>query len=105
MSDTLYDAPGVALAQGLLDHLNIKRAHLMGGCMGCCPVVAFAVAWPEAVASIITLARRREHAAYVCTGNLDHLALLHRDPEFRRVYDGADLVLADGMPVVSRTWI
>jgi pimeloyl-ACP methyl ester carboxylesterase len=43
----------VAQGKGLLDHLNIKRAHLMGGCMGCCPVVAFAVAYPEATASMI----------------------------------------------------
>src|SRR5262249_29961593 len=25
-----------AQGKGLLDHLNIKRAYLMGGCMGCC---------------------------------------------------------------------
>src|SRR5205823_11799065 len=39
--------------KGLLDHLNIKRAHLMGGCMGVCPVVAFGVAHPEMVLSMI----------------------------------------------------
>jgi N-acetylglucosaminyldiphosphoundecaprenol N-acetyl-beta-D-mannosaminyltransferase len=38
--------------------------------------------------------------AYVCTGNLDHLVMLDRDEEFRRIYEQADLVLADGMPVV-----
>jgi pimeloyl-ACP methyl ester carboxylesterase len=38
---------------GLLDHLGIERAHLMGGCMGCCPVAAFAVARPERVLSTI----------------------------------------------------
>src|SRR2546425_11892166 len=43
----------VAQGKGLLDHLNIKRAHLMGGCMGCCPVVAFGVAYPEATISMI----------------------------------------------------
>ena len=43
----------VAQGKGLLDHLNIKRAHLMGGCMGCCPVVAFGVAYPAAVLSMI----------------------------------------------------
>src|SRR5206468_1752924 len=37
----------VAQGKGLLDHLDIKRAHLMGGCMGCCPVMAFGVAHPE----------------------------------------------------------
>jgi pimeloyl-ACP methyl ester carboxylesterase len=43
----------VAQGKGLLDHLNIKRAHLMGGCMGCSPVVAFGVAHPEAVLSMV----------------------------------------------------
>ena len=43
----------VAQGKGLLDHLNIKRAHLMGGCMGCCPVLAFGVAHPEAVLSMV----------------------------------------------------
>ena len=43
----------VAQGKGLLEHLQIARAHLMGGCMGCAPVVAFAVAHPETVASMI----------------------------------------------------
>ncbi len=43
----------VAQGKGLLDHLNIRRAHLMGGCMGCSPVVAFGVAHPEAVLSMV----------------------------------------------------
>ena len=43
----------VAQGKGLLDHLKIERAHLMGGCMGCCPVVALAVAYPQAVLSMI----------------------------------------------------
>lgn len=42
-----------AQGKGLLDHLNIQRAHLMGGCMGCCPVVAFGVAYPEATLSMV----------------------------------------------------
>src|SRR5262249_48967531 len=30
-----------------------ERAHLMGGCMGCCPVTAFAVMYPRAVLSMV----------------------------------------------------
>jgi pimeloyl-ACP methyl ester carboxylesterase len=68
----------VAQGKGLLDHLRIKRAHLMGGCMGCCPVVAFGVAYPEMVLSmtlfwpvggakyrISTHKRFADHLAYV----------------------------------------
>jgi len=43
----------VAQGKGLLDHLGIAQAHLMGGCMGCCPVAAFAVAHPEATLSLV----------------------------------------------------
>jgi pimeloyl-ACP methyl ester carboxylesterase len=43
----------VVQAKGLLDHLKVDRAHLMGGCMGCSPVAAFAVAYPGATKSMI----------------------------------------------------
>jgi pimeloyl-ACP methyl ester carboxylesterase len=43
----------VAQGKGLLDHLGIERAHLMGGCLGCSSVLAFAVAYPQAVASMV----------------------------------------------------
>jgi pimeloyl-ACP methyl ester carboxylesterase len=43
----------VAQGRGLLDHLGIERAHLMGGCMGCSPVTAFGVAHPEMTLSMI----------------------------------------------------
>jgi pimeloyl-ACP methyl ester carboxylesterase len=43
----------VAQGRGLLEHLGIDKAHLLGGCMGCCPVTAFAVQHPEAVQSMI----------------------------------------------------
>ena len=68
----------VAQGKGLLDHLNIKRAHIMGGCMGCCPVAAFGVAHPEMVLTMIlywpvggaryrinTHKRFADHLAYV----------------------------------------
>jgi pimeloyl-ACP methyl ester carboxylesterase len=43
----------VRQAAGLLDHLNISGAHLLGGCMGCCPVAAFAVAHPDRCLSMV----------------------------------------------------
>jgi pimeloyl-ACP methyl ester carboxylesterase len=43
----------VAQGKGLLDHLKIERAHVMGGCMGCAAVAAFAVSHPRAVLSMV----------------------------------------------------
>jgi pimeloyl-ACP methyl ester carboxylesterase len=43
----------VAQGKGLLEHLGIERAHIMGGCMGCCPVAAFGVMYPKTVLSMI----------------------------------------------------
>lgn len=43
----------VRQGSGLLDHLGIDRAHLIGGCMGCCPVAAFATRHPGRVLSMV----------------------------------------------------
>lgn len=37
----------------LLEHLDIEAAHLLGGCMGVCPVIAFGVKYPESVLSMV----------------------------------------------------
>jgi len=79
----------VAQGKGLLEHLNIERAHLMGGCMGCCPAIAFGVAHPHAVLSMILYwpvggaryrinahARFAEHLAFVQQNGLDAVVAL-----------------------------
>jgi pimeloyl-ACP methyl ester carboxylesterase len=43
----------VTQGKGLLDHLGIARAFIMGGCMGCSPVAAFAVAHSPMVLGMI----------------------------------------------------
>ena len=58
------------------------------------------VTMTEAVERIVQMARKTDRPRYVCTANLDHLALCEKDAEFREIYRRADLVLADGMPVV-----
>jgi pimeloyl-ACP methyl ester carboxylesterase len=42
-----------AQGRGLLEHLKIARAHLMGGCMGCSPVLHLAVTSPEIALSLV----------------------------------------------------
>ncbi len=75
--------------RGLLEHLNIERAHLLGGCMGCCVVMAFGVAYPDAMLSMVLYwpvggARYRinshqrfaEHLAYVQQHGLEAVVSL-----------------------------
>jgi pimeloyl-ACP methyl ester carboxylesterase len=79
----------VAQGKGLLDHLSIARAHIMGGCMGCCPVTAFAVAYPQATLSMVLYwpvggakyrisshQRFAEHLAFVQQHGLDAVVAL-----------------------------
>ncbi|MBS2011586.1 MAG: WecB/TagA/CpsF family glycosyltransferase [Deltaproteobacteria bacterium] len=58
------------------------------------------VTMTEATARVVELAKMRDRPRYVCTGNLDHLAIAATDHEFRDAYLNADLVVADGAPVV-----
>jgi pimeloyl-ACP methyl ester carboxylesterase len=74
---------------GLLEHLKLDRAHIMGGCMGCCPAVAFGVAHPEATLSLLLYwpvggakyringhLRFAEHLAYVKQHGLGQVVTL-----------------------------
>lgn len=58
------------------------------------------VTMSEATARIVELAKMRDRPRFVCTGNLDHLAIAAEDAEFKAAYEAADLVVADGAPVV-----
>ncbi|MCL2581854.1 MAG: alpha/beta hydrolase [Streptosporangiales bacterium] len=42
-----------AQGKGLLDHLGIDRAHLMGGCVGCSAAAVLAARWPDTAASMV----------------------------------------------------
>jgi pimeloyl-ACP methyl ester carboxylesterase len=81
----------VAQGKGLLDHLGIQRAHLMGGCLGCSSVLAFAVAYPDAVSSTVlywpaggvkyrqnTQQRFATHLSFVAERGLAEVAALAR---------------------------
>jgi pimeloyl-ACP methyl ester carboxylesterase len=83
----------VVQGKGLLEHLGFKRAHIMGGCMGCCPVAAFGVMHPEMVQSMILYwpvggakyrlsshQRFAEHLGFVQQNGLDAVvALIAKD--------------------------
>jgi pimeloyl-ACP methyl ester carboxylesterase len=69
-----------AQGRGLLDHLEIGQAHLMGGCAGCSIVVGFAVSRPERVSSMVLYSpaggaryRMKQHARFV-----QHLAYVEQ---------------------------
>ena len=40
-------------AKGLLDHLKISEAYVLGGCMGCSVALAFATRYPQATRALI----------------------------------------------------
>ena len=44
----------------------------------------------------------RKNPSYVVTPNVDHIVKLEEDKEFQEVYENADLILTDGMPLI---WI
>ncbi|SOD94730.1 alpha/beta fold hydrolase [Blastococcus haudaquaticus] len=84
----------VAQAVGLLDHLGVASAHLMGGCVGCSTAAAVAVASPERVASMVLYspaggvkyrmkqhARFGRHLSFVEERGLDAVVELVRDTE------------------------
>jgi len=81
----------VAQGAGLLDHLGIERAHLIGACVGCSTAAAFAVAHPARTDRMVLyspaggpryrmtqLARFGAHAAYVAVAGLGAVVELAR---------------------------
>jgi pimeloyl-ACP methyl ester carboxylesterase len=79
----------VAQAIGLLDHLGVERAHLMGGCVGCSSAAALAVSHQQRVSSMVLYspaggpryrltqqARFAQHLAFVAERGLDQVVAL-----------------------------
>ena len=79
----------VAQGKGLLDHLKIERAHIMGGCMGCSAAAAFGVIHPRTTLSLVLFwpvggakyrlsshQRFAEHLAFVHQHGLDAVVAL-----------------------------
>ncbi len=82
----------VAQAMGLLDHLGIEKAHIMGGCMGCSVAMAVATQFPERVDKMVLFwpvggARYRmtghqrfaEHLAFVQQNGLEAVVALAKE--------------------------
>ncbi len=83
-----------AQGRGLLTHLGIERAHLIGGCVGCSIATTFAVAYPDAVSSMVLYspaggpryrmgqhARFGRHLAYVVEHGLAGVVELARQTD------------------------
>lgn len=81
----------VAQGVGLLDRLGIDSAYLMGGCVGCSSVLAFAVTHPDRVRGMVLFSpaggvryrlkqheRFTEHAAFVASNGLGAVVSLAR---------------------------
>ncbi len=102
----------VEQGKGLLDHLSIDSAHLLGGCMGCCPVAAFAATYPERVRSLVLYwpvggaafrirghSRFAEHLAFVDAAGLAGVVELSRQSE---AGFGKDPRIGPWAPVIRR---
>jgi N-acetylglucosaminyldiphosphoundecaprenol N-acetyl-beta-D-mannosaminyltransferase len=70
----------------------VKRMLLMGAPMD-------VVTEEQAVRTIVDAAAAG-HGHWTITANLDHIRRYHRDPAQKDLIDAADLVVADGMPLV-----
>jgi pimeloyl-ACP methyl ester carboxylesterase len=83
-----------AQGKGLLDHLGIERAHLMGGCVGCSVAAAFGVSYPQRTSSMVLFSpaggakyrikqhdRFNRHIAYVAEHGLKAVVELARQSE------------------------
>jgi pimeloyl-ACP methyl ester carboxylesterase len=84
----------VAQGKALLEHLGHKKAHIMGGCMGCCPTAAWGVMHPEMVLSM-TLYWPVGGAKYRMSSHqrfAEHLAFVSQNG----LQAVADLVAKDG---------
>ena len=98
--------------KGLLEHLGLEQAHLLGGCMGCCPVTAFAVKYPDVVISMILFwpvggahfriraqARFAMHLAFVQKEGLDGVVALAKSTNLGF---GKDPRVGPWAPVIRR---
>ena len=78
--------------KGLLDHLGIPKAYVIGGCMGCSAAIAFGAAYPEAtlglalhfpVGGVLWRAKGlrwfNEHLNYVSTQGFDAVVKLAKE--------------------------
>lgn len=54
----------------------------------------------EAAKNVIEMGSNKSSYDYVVTPNVDHIMMLQTDCEFKKVYDNAALILADGQPIV-----
>ncbi len=58
------------------------------------------VASDEAISTIVGWIENHTAPRYVVTPNVDHIMRLQHDNEFKEIYQNADLVVADGMPLI-----
>jgi N-acetylglucosaminyldiphosphoundecaprenol N-acetyl-beta-D-mannosaminyltransferase len=54
----------------------------------------------QAISTIMGWIENGNTPRYVVTPNVDHIVKLQHDKEFQTIYQNADLVLADGMPLI-----
>lgn len=82
----------IAGAAGTDNGVRVPQARLFG--------LSFCTFDMEKVVAYADRLLQVQGSTVVFTANVDHVVRFNRDPEFRRCYQAADLILADGTPLI-----
>ena len=102
-ADVVFDAvgvTGVAFIVFFMGRLLQKKVCPVAGERKFMNVTLDSISFADAVERIVELADEKRR--YVVTPNVDHIIRVEKDKEFAAIYQKADLVLTDGMPLL---WI
>jgi N-acetylglucosaminyldiphosphoundecaprenol N-acetyl-beta-D-mannosaminyltransferase len=96
MADTIFTSPARTgpriTPRAVPSAIDLSRIRMMG--------VDFAVAREDEVVSLFVDRAVARAGCWVITANLDHLRRYASEPSTRRLIHAADVVVADGMPLV-----
>ncbi len=104
ISDILTDTIGAAIVVFLLYLMEKKKpfAYKGGPRRSFMGITLDDVSFEEALGRIMDMASDKQGKHYIVTANADHVVRLQKDVDFQQVYAAADMVVADGMPLL---WI
>lgn len=64
-----------------------------------CNIIIDNISMEESIQRVAEFILSKNYS-YIVTPNIDHIVRLQKDAYFKKIYDGASLVLADGVPIL-----